>query len=256
MRVLVTGGAGYIGSHTCKALAAAGHEPIFFDNLSSGHRWAVRWGPLVEADLSDADSIHATLERYRPAAVMHFAASAYVGESVTDPRKYFRNNVQNSLHLLDAVLDVGVNTVVLSSTCATYGVPKIVPIPESHPQRPVNPYGESKLFIERALRWYGEAYGLRSLALRYFNAAGADPERELGEDHDPETHLIPLAVAAALGDQAPLQVFGTDYPTTDGTCIRDYVHVSDLADAHVAALRVTLGANRGHACALNLGTGL
>jgi UDP-arabinose 4-epimerase len=255
-RVLVTGGAGYIGSHTCKALADAGFEPITVDNLSTGHRWAVKWGPLLEIDLADAAAIASTLDLYRPAAVIHFAASAYVGESVTNPRKYFRNNVQNTLNLLDAMVDADVKRIVFSSTCATYGIPDVVPIPETHAQRPINPYGESKLFIERALYWYGQAYGLRSWALRYFNAAGADLEGDLGEDHLPETHLIPLTIGAALGTHSPVKVFGTDYPTPDGTCIRDYIHVSDLAEAHLAALRALFRPDSAKAATLNLGTGI
>jgi UDP-arabinose 4-epimerase len=255
-RVLVTGGAGYIGSHTCKALSEAGFEPITVDNLSNGHRWAVKWGPLVEIDLADATAIASTLDLFRPVAVIHFAASAYVGESVSNPRKYFRNNVQNTLNLLDAMVDADVKSIIYSSTCATYGIPKVVPIPENHAQKPVNPYGESKLFIERALYWYGQAYGLRSSALRYFNAAGADPDGDLGEDHVPETHLIPLAIGAALGTAPPLKVFGADYPTPDGTCIRDYIHVSDLADAHLAALQTLFRTNSANAATLNLGTGI
>ena len=254
--VLVTGGAGYIGSHTCKALARAGFEPLTFDNLSTGHRWAVKWGHLLEADLTDGCAIASALDFYRPVAVIHFAASAYVGESVAKPRKYFQNNVRNTLNLLDAMVDAGVRHLVFSSTCATYGIPRELPIPEAHSQRPVNPYGESKLFVERALHWYGQAYGLTSLALRYFNAAGADPEAELGEDHAPETHLIPLAIGAALGSHPPLKVFGTDYPTPDGSCIRDYIHVSDLAAAHATALEAVLRMDSGRATALNLGTGI
>ncbi len=255
-RVLVTGGAGYIGSHTCKALADAGFEPITVDNLSTGHRWAVKWGPLLEIDLADAAAIASTLDLYRPAAVIHFAASAYVGESVTNPRKYFRNNVRNTLNLLDSMVDADVKRIVFSSTCATYGIPEVVPIPETHAQCPINPYGESKLFIERALYWYGQAYGLRSWALRYFNAAGADPEGDLGEDHAPESHLIPLAIGAALGTHPPVKVFGTDYPTPDGTCIRDYIHVSDLAEAHLAALAALFRPDSAKAATLNLGTGI
>jgi UDP-glucose-4-epimerase GalE len=256
LRVVVTGGAGYIGSHTCKALAEAGFEPITVDNLSTGHRWAVKWGPLVEIDLADVTAIALALDFYRPAAVIHFAASAYVGESVTNPRKYFRNNVQNSLNLLDAMVDADVKRIIYSSTCATYGNPEVVPIPESHAQRPINPYGESKLFIERALYWYGQAYGLRSWSLRYFNAAGADPKGELGEEHAPETHLIPLAIGAAIGTNAPVKVFGADYPTQDGTCIRDYIHVSDLAEAHIAALTALFRPDAAQASTLNIGTGV
>jgi len=254
--VLVTGGAGYIGSHTCKALSAAGYQPVAFDNLSCGHRWAVRWGPLEVADLADRAAVERVLRTFRIDAVIHFAASAYVGESMADPGRYFRNNVANTLNLLEAMQAVGLATLVFSSTCATYGIPASVPIAEDAPQAPVNPYGESKLFVERALHWHGIAHGLRSMALRYFNAAGADPDAEIGEDHEPETHLIPLAIDVALGRRAELQVMGTDYPTADGTAIRDFVHVTDLADAHVRALRhlqsggasgaVNLGTGRGH----------
>ncbi len=256
-RVLVTGGAGYIGSHTCKALAAAGDLPVTFDNLSTGHRAAVRWGPLVEGDLADRALIEQTLRRERIDAVIHFAASAHVGESMTDPAWYFRNNVIHTLTLLEAMQATGVDTIVFSSTCATYGVPAVVPIPEGHAQSPVNPYGESKLFVERALHWQGLAHGLRWLALRYFNAAGADPGGELGEVHEPETHLIPLAVQAALGQRGALKVMGTDYDTPDGTAVRDYIHVTDLADAHVRALGHLLGhrLGGGESGALNLGTG-
>jgi UDP-arabinose 4-epimerase len=251
--VLVTGGAGYIGSHACKALAGAGYLPVTLDNLAYGHHWAVKWGPFEHGDLADKDLIEAVLRRHQIEAVLHFAAFAYVGESMTAPAKYFRNNVINALTLLEAVQAQGVRHLVFSSTCATYGEPEIVPIDETQPQRPVNPYGESKLFIERALHWHGTAYGLGHVALRYFNAAGADPEGEIGEDHDPETHLIPLAIEAALGRGPALRVFGTDYPTPDGTAIRDYVHVTDLAAAHVAALdHLRRG---GGATALNLGTG-
>ena len=251
--VLVTGGAGYIGSHTCKALAAAGYSPIALDSLVYGHRWAVRWGPLERVDLADRDAVERALRDHRVDAVIHFAAYAYVGESMTDPGKYFRNNVANTLNLLEAMRAASVRTIVFSSTCATYGVPDAVPIAEDHPQRPVNPYGESKLFIERALHWHGVADGLRWMALRYFNAAGADPDGEIGEDHDPETHLIPLAIETALGRRRELQVMGTDYPTPDGTAVRDYIHVTDLADAHVRALRHL--AEDGTSGALNLGTG-
>jgi UDP-arabinose 4-epimerase len=252
-RILVTGGAGYIGSHTCKALAAAGAHPIVFDNLSTGHREAVRFGPLVVGDLADRAPLERTLRDERIDAVIHFAASAYVGESMVDPAKYFRNNVTGTLTLLEALQATGVATMVFSSTCATYGVPTQVPIPEGHAQQPVNPYGESKLFIEKALHWYGVCHGLRWLALRYFNAAGADPAGELGENHEPETHLIPLAIQAALGQRGALKVMGTDYATPDGTAVRDYIHVTDLADAHVRALGFLL--QGGASGALNLGTG-
>jgi UDP-arabinose 4-epimerase len=253
MNILVTGGAGYIGSHTAKALAIAGHEPIVLDNLANGHDWAVRWGPFEQGDLSDVEWLRSVFGRHRIEGVIHFAASAYVGESLTEPRQYFRNNTVNTLNLLDVMLAHGVRQVVFSSTCATYGIPERVPIDESHPQRPVNPYGESKLMVERILHWYGQAYGLLSVALRYFNASGADPDGEIGEDHDPETHLIPLVIDAARGTRPPVGVFGTDYPTPDGTAIRDYIHVMDLADAHVRAIDYL---QRGGATtALNLGTG-
>lgn len=251
--ILVTGGAGYIGSHACKALARAGYEPVAYDNLSRGHRDAVRWGPFVEGDLADRDLLAATLRRCRIAAVMHFAAFAYVGESVERPELYFRNNVVNSLGLLEAMVEAGVKDIVFSSTCATYGVPESLPIRESTPQRPVNPYGETKLMVERALHWFGEAHGLRHAALRYFNAAGADPEGEIGEDHEPETHLLPLILYTALGRRPHIDIYGTDYPTPDGSAIRDYIHVQDLAEAHVLALAHL--AKGGASLALNLGTG-
>jgi UDP-glucose-4-epimerase GalE len=250
--ILIVGGAGYIGSQTAKRVAQAGLAPVVFDNLVYGHRWAVKWGPLVEGDLADGALIARVLKEHAVTAVVHFAAYAYVGESVTHPRKYYRNNVAGTLNLLDAMVDAGVRDIVFSSTCAVYGEPVRVPIDEQHPRSPVNPYGETKLAIERALAWYQRAYPLRFAALRYFNAAGADPDGELGEDHAPETHLIPLAIAAARGG-APLQIFGTDYPTPDGTAIRDYIHVQDLAGAHVAALaRLRDGAG---SLTVNLGTG-
>ena len=253
MRVLITGGAGYIGSHTSKALARAGIEPVVYDNLSEGHRWAVKWGPLVEADLFDRHALKQAIERHDIAAAIHFAAHAYVGESICEPRRYFHNNVTNTLDFLDALLDAGINHVVFSSSCAIYGVPSAIPISEDHSKQPVNPYGESKLFIERVLGWYGQAYDLRWAALRYFNAAGADPSGELGEAHHPETHLLPLVIEAALDKRTNVEIFGVDYPTPDGTAIRDYVHVSDLADAHVLALQHLLSG--GESFAANLGTG-
>ena len=251
--VMVTGGAGYIGSHAAKALARAGYRPIAYDSLVRGHREAVRWGPLVEGDLADRALVIDTIRRFDITAVMHFAAFAYVGESMTRPDLYFRNNVVNSLGLLEAMRETGVKAMVFSSTCATYGVPEKVPIAEDAPQRPVNPYGESKLMIERALHWHGIAHGLAHVALRYFNAAGADPEGEAGELHEPETHLIPLVLHAALGRRAEIEIYGTDYPTPDGTAIRDYIHVSDLADAHVRALAYLEAG--GVSTALNLATG-
>ena len=251
--VLVTGGAGYIGSHACKALARAGFRPIAYDNLTYGHPEAVKWGPLVEGDISDGPRLRAVLSAERVVAVMHFAAFAYVGESMTDPARYFHNNTVGSLTLLDAMCDVGIDRIVFSSTCATYGIPAEVPISEATPQSPVNPYGESKLMVERVLDWYDQAYETKSVSLRYFNAAGADRDGEIGEDHEPETHLIPLAIKAALGQGPALRIFGTDYPTPDGTAIRDFIHVEDLADAHVRAVRHLL--HGGVSLKLNLGTG-
>jgi UDP-arabinose 4-epimerase len=251
--ILVTGGAGYVGSHACKALAAAGYRPIVYDNLSRGHAAAVRWGPLVEGDLSDRAGLAAALRRHRPAAVMHFAAFAFVGESVADPALYYANNIGGTLALLAAMHEAGVGRIVFSSTCAVYGAPAALPIRETAARAPLSPYGETKLAIERALHWYGRAYALRWAALRYFNAAGADPEGEIGEDHAPETHLIPLVLRALLGSGPPIEIYGTDYPTPDGTAIRDYVHVADLADAHVRALGHLLAG--GGDAAVNLGTG-
>jgi len=253
MRVLITGGAGYIGSHTAKLLAASGHTPIVFDDFTQGHDWAVKWGPLERGSLADQGRLREVFATHKVEAVVHFAASALVGESMSQPTKYFRNNTVATLNLLDAMREAGVATIVFSSTCATYGDPVRVPIDETHPQAPVNPYGESKLMVEKILRWYGSAYGMKWIALRYFNAAGADPEGEIGEDHDPETHLIPLVIGAALGTRPPVKVFGTDYPTPDGSAVRDYVHVMDLADAHRRALE---GLGNGTASqAINLGTG-
>jgi len=253
MSILIVGGAGYIGSHTAKLVADSGHRPVVFDNLVYGHRAAVKWGPLVEGDLADPAAIRRALSEHDVKAVIHFAAYAYVGESMTDPGKYFRNNVAGTINLLDAMVAAGVRDLVFSSTCATYGEPREVPISESHPQNPVNAYGETKLAVERMLRWYGQAHGLRYAALRYFNAAGADPDGAVGEDHDPETHLIPLAIAAAHGRGGPLSIFGTDYPTPDGTAVRDYIHVLDLAEAHLLALaKLAEGTTSLH---LNLGTG-
>ncbi len=251
--ILVTGGAGYVGSHACKVLARAGYRPVVFDNLSRGRREAVRWGPLVEGELADMARLSAALAEHRVSAVMHFAAYAYVGESVADPALYYRNNLGGTLSLLEAMRDAGVGEIVFSSTCATYGTPDAVPIREEAPQRPINPYGETKLAIERALHWYGQAYGVRSAALRYFNAAGADPEGEIGECHEPETHLVPLVLQAALGRRPQIDIFGTDYPTPDGTAIRDYVHVQDLGVAHLRALERLRGG--GGSIAVNLGTG-
>ena len=251
--ILVTGGAGYVGSHSCKALAAAGFLPVSFDNLSTGHRWAVQWGPLEKGDLDDIDAVRQALRRHRIEAVMHFAASSNVGDSMRRPGFYYRNNVGGTLNLLEAMIDCGIKKLVLSSSCATYGRPQNTPIPEGHPQSPMSPYGETKFAAERMLRWWDEVHGLRFVALRYFNAAGADAECRIGEAHDPETHLIPLAIATVLGQRPHLVIHGTDYPTADGTAVRDYVHVSDLAEAHLAALRHLLGGR--HSLSCNLGTG-
>lgn len=251
--ILVTGGAGYIGSHACKALAQDGFTPIAFDNLALGHRDAVRWGPLVEADISDEAAVAQAIRQHAVRAVIHFAAFAYVGESVEAPAKYYRNNVGGTLSLLDACRSEGIDMLVFSSSCATYGIPDVLPITEAAPQRPINPYGRTKLVVEQVLADYAHAYGSRHIALRYFNAAGADPDGEIGERHDPETHLIPLALMAAAGRTGALEVFGDDYDTPDGTCIRDYIHVTDLARAHVLALRHLL--NGGDSLALNLGSG-
>src|SRR6187455_2003519 len=253
MRILITGGAGYIGSHTAKLLAASGHAPIVFDDFTQGHDWAVKWGALERGSLADQGRLREVFAAHKVEAVVHFAASALVGESMSQPTKYFRNNTVATLNLLNAMREAGVGTIVFSSTCATYGDPVRVPIDEAHPQAPVNPYGESKLMVEKMLRWYGEIHGLRWMALRYFNAAGADPDGEIGEDHDPETHLIPLVVGAAQGTRPPVGIFGTDYATPDGTAVRDYIHVTDLADAHLRALD-RLGAGT-PSQAINLGTG-
>ncbi len=252
-KILVTGGAGYIGSHTTKLLSKQGFQPVILDNLSMGHLWAARHGLLVTGDLADADLIRQVIKDHRIDSVLHFAAHAFVGESMVVPERYFRNNVVNTLNLLEASVECGVRNIVFSSTCATYGMPESLPISESHPQQPVNPYGESKLFVEKALHWNGLAHGLRWVALRYFNAAGADPEGELGEDHTPETHLIPLVIQTALGQRAAIDIYGTQYATPDGTAVRDYIHVGDLAQAHVLALRYL--SDGGESTAFNLGTG-
>ena len=235
--ILVTGGAGYIGSHTAKTLAAAGYTPVVLDDLSTGNSWAVQWGPLIKGNIGDDSLVRRTIERYEIRAAIHLAASAYVGESMNNPRKYFHNNVRNSLSLLDSLLACGVDRLIFSSTCAVYGVPQTEALDEEHPQAPVNPYGESKLFIEKACQWYEAAHDFRYVSLRYFNAAGADPSGVIGESHNPETHLIPLAIGTALGSYPELRVYGTDFPTADGTAVRDYVHVSDVAAAHVSALQ-------------------
>lgn len=251
--ILVTGGAGYIGSHTCKALAASGYQPVAFDSMFRGNRWAVKFGPLVEADIRDAEAVRAAIRGHQVEAIIHFAALAYVGESVQDPGSYFSVNVEGLRNVLQVAAEEGVDKVVFSSSCATYGNPESVPIREDAQQAPVSPYGDTKLIGERLLRWFGEGHGVRSVALRYFNASGADPDGELGEEHDPETHLIPAAMFAAMGKRDPLELYGTDYPTPDGTAIRDYIHVADLASAHVKAVQYLIGG--GGSTALNLGSG-
>lgn len=251
--VLVTGGAGYIGSHTCKALHQAGILPVTLDNLTLGHRWAVKWGPLEVAELLDTAATAGVMRKHDIKAVVHFAASAYVGDSMRDPAAYYRNNLLTTLSLMDAMRQVGVQTLLFSSSCSVYGNPVGGKISENHPKGPLSPYGQTKLDCENAISWYAAAYGMRTLSLRYFNAAGADPEGETGEDHDPETRLVPRAILAAVGAGPALQVFGTDYPTRDGTAIRDYIHVSDLAEAHVKGV---LALQQGLSVqALNLGTG-
>jgi UDP-glucose-4-epimerase GalE len=252
MRVLVTGGAGYIGSHALRLFLARGHDAWAYDNLVYGHAQAVPPDRLLQGDLADGAALEEALRERRVEAVVHFAAFAYVGESVQEPERYYQNNLVASLGLLAAMRRCGVGRIVFSSTCATYGIPERVPIPEDEPQKPINPYGRAKLAVEWALADYAAAYGLGYAALRYFNAAGASPDGAIGEDHDPETHLIPLLLQVALGQRASVQVFGADYPTPDGTCVRDYVHVDDLAEAHLLALE-RLEPGRG--LAYNLGTG-
>ena len=254
MNVLITGGAGYIGSHTCKELARNGYLPVSYDNLVRGHERAVKWGPLEKGDIADTVRLVQIIKKYEIGAVIHFAAFAYVGESVSRPDIYYQNNLSGSLSLLNAMKETGVRKIVFSSTCATYGDPVELPIRESHPQNPVNPYGFSKFAVERMIRDFGSAFGIRSVCLRYFNAAGADVDCEIGESHYPETHLIPLALAAAFGETSALTVYGSDYPTRDGTCIRDYIHVTDLASAHILALKALQ--NDGFVSqAYNLGSG-
>ncbi len=251
MKVLVTGGAGYIGSHVCKALTKKGHDVVVLDNLEYGHSDLARWGTLVQGDLLDRAVLNSVFRKYSPEAIMHFAAYALVGESVTDPAKYYRNNVLGSYNLAEAARAHGLEKIIFSSTCAVYGVPEGIPITEDMALDPINPYGNTKLIIEKLLDDYGAAYGLRSVRLRYFNAAGADPEAETGEDHTPETHLIPLVLDAAMGRSEAITIFGDDYHTPDGTCVRDYIHVTDLARAHVLALEYLVGG--GETTAINLG---
>jgi len=251
--ILITGGAGYIGSHTCKKLFQAGYNPIVYDNLSTGHKEFVKWGDLIVGDLHDTEKLTNILKNYSPEAVIHFAASAYIGESVQDPFKYYRNNIGGTLSLIEAMINASTNFLVFSSTCATYGFPQKQLIDELTPQHPINPYGRSKFMIEQILQDISVKNQINYIALRYFNAAGADRDTEVGEWHNPETHLIPLAIKSSE-DGSKLKVFGTDFPTKDGTAIRDYIHVEDLADGHIAALEYLLSG--GVSEAINLGTGI
>jgi UDP-glucose-4-epimerase GalE len=252
MRILVTGGAGYIGSHAVRLFLARGHDVWVYDNLSYGHRAAVPAERLIVGDLAEQPRLDQALVEHRIEAVVHFAAFAYVGESVEQPAKYYQNNLVNTLHLLDAMRRLRIDRIVFSSTCATYGVPEKVPITEDEKQKPINPYGNTKLAVERALADYAAAYNWGFAALRYFNASGASPDGDIGEDHDPETHLIPLVLQAVMGQRPAITVFGDDYPTPDGTCIRDYIHVNDLAEAHLLALENLTPGKQMH---YNLGTG-
>lgn len=251
--VLVTGGAGYIGSHTCKALYEKGFHLVVYDNLIYGHRDFVKWGILEEGDIADQSRIESVIKKYNPAAVIHFAAFAYVGESIDKPLKYYKNNVTGTLTLLDAMRKHGVSKIVFSSSCATYGMPQEIPITENHPQNPISPYGRTKLMVEEILKDFDKAYSTKYINLRYFNAAGADPNTEIGEWHEPETHLIPLLLTDAIGKYGGTKIYGTDYDTPDGTCIRDYIHVTDLADAHVLALEYLFNSSKSRA--FNLGNG-
>lgn len=251
--ILIVGGAGYIGSHVNKLLNQRGYKTIVFDNLVYGHKEFVKWGTFVLGDLADREQLRLCFNKYPILAVMHFGAFAYVGESVTDPAKYYYNNVANTLNLLEAMREFNVRYFIFSSTCATYGIPKEVPITEEHPQEPINPYGKSKLMVEEISKDYDKAYGIKRVNLRYFNAAGADPDREIGESHDPETHLIPLVLEVAYGKREGVKIFGTDYETPDGTCVRDYIHVMDLASAHVLSLEYLFSG--GEIPAFNLGNG-
>ena len=251
--ILIVGGAGYIGSHLNKEINKKGIETVIFDNLSYGHRDFVKWGTFEKGDLGNIEDIRAVFKKYPIEAVMHFAAFTYVGESVEDPQKYYQNNVKNTLNLLQVMLEENVKYFVFSSTCATYGNPVEIPITENHPQDPINPYGKGKLMVETVLKDYSDAYSLKYASLRYFNAAGADPEGEVGELHDPETHLIPLILDVAAGRREDIKIFGTDYDTPDGTCIRDYIHVTDLAEAHILALEYLQ--NGGESDFFNLGNG-
>ncbi len=253
MRVLVTGGAGYIGSHTCKELAQQGYDVIVYDNLSTGHKELVQWGDFEYGDILDTEKLFSVMHKYKPSGVIHFAAKSIVNESLIIPGDYFRNNVTGTLNILDAMFREGIDTIVVSGTCAVYGHPESIPINENSPTHPINPYGLSKLWMEHILQAYEEAHNIRWMSLRYFNAAGCDLDAEIGEKHDPETHLIPRALMAVAGDAQEISIFGDDYKTEDGTCIRDYIHVCDLAHAHMLALRYLM--HGGQSEALNLGTG-
>ncbi len=252
--ILVVGGAGYIGAHMCNGLHAAGYTPIVLDNLARGHRQAVQWGPLVEGHMDDRVLLRDLFSQYAIEAVMHFAAFAYVGESVTDPGNYYRNNVAAPIVLLQQMVESGIQKFIFSSTCAIYGEPVKIPMTETHPKAPINPYGRGKLMVEQILDDFNAAHGIQSVCLRYFNAAGADPEGRIGEDHSPETHLIPLALEVALGKRDGLTIYGEDYPTSDGTCIRDYIHIEDLAQAHLLALEQMRG-DKKFSAKYNLGNG-
>jgi UDP-glucose 4-epimerase len=234
--ILIAGGAGYIGSHANKILNKKGFETIVYDNLSRGHRELAKWGHFIQGDLADKDQLRLCFKTYPITAVMHYCAFCYVGESVDHPAEYYRNNVANTLNLLDVMVEFGVKYFIFSSTCSTYGNPLQIPITEDHPQQPINPYGKSKLMVEQILKDYDAAYGIRHVCLRYFNAAGADPAGEIGEWHEPEPHLIPLLLQVAAGQREHIQIYGVDYETPDGTCIRDYIHINDLATAHLLAL--------------------
>lgn len=252
--ILIVGGAGYIGSHVNKALNESGYETLILDNLSYGHEESIKWGTFIKCDLADVDAVDEIFDKYDITAVMHFSSFIDVGESVTNPEKYYYNNVVNTMNLLHVMLKHDVKKFIFSSTCATYGIPQKIPLVEDHPQNPINPYGMTKLMVEKILHDYDTAYGLKSVILRYFNASGADKSAEIGEWHNPETHLIPLILDAALGKREDIKIFGTDYDTPDGTCIRDYIHVTDLADAHIRSLKYLEENNESNQ--FNLGNGL
>jgi len=254
LNILVTGGAGYIGSHVCKKLAQNGYNPIVIDNLTRGNKWAVKWGPLEIGDILDSDFIERVMKKYAPVSVMHFAALAYVGESVNYPNLYYNTNVTGTLNLLDAMIKFNISKIIFSSSCATFGIPKRIPIQENDEQNPINPYGFSKLIIEKLLEDYFKAHKISSVSLRYFNAIGADKDAEIGEVHNPETHLVPSAFNVAIGRMKSIDIYGNDYDTDDGYCIRDYIHVDDLAAAHILSLEYLDKGNTG-SYKFNLGTG-